>query len=267
MWINNLNSTDVVDNNSSKVTANTQNIEEQSLKISELNKEEEKQKSKEQVQAEIMSHFIQNPDENILMSMVISKDLEDGCEIVEFIDWEYEDEKMNDLFNWPFWIKVWWITIKADETWEKWEEFSKELVIDRKTNTKWILFIWKKWLKLEKFDFEDISKFEASFETYFVYKKEWKTLVKIIKNEIAKVNFRTTDWQSSDDIIFKQELLDKLTPEMIQQSQEGIMKLLKDAKQNWTLDMVVEMLSNQMPIREEMKKDLEEELYTLANSQ
>ena len=31
--------------------------------------------------------------------------------------------------------------------------------------------------------------------------------------------------------------------------------------------MVVEMLSNQMPIREEMKKDLEEELYTLANSQ
>ena len=33
-----------------------------------------------------MSHFIQNPDENILMSIVISKDPEDGCEIVEFID-------------------------------------------------------------------------------------------------------------------------------------------------------------------------------------
>lgn len=184
---------DKLNNNFLKIES-SQNIEARSLKISELNKEEEKQKSKEQVQAEIMSHFIQNPDENILMSMVISKDPEDGCEIVEFIDWEYEDKKMNDLFNWPFWIKVWWITIKADETWERWEEFSKELVIDRKTNTKWMLFIWKKWLKLEKFDFEDISKFEASFETYFVYKKEWKTLVKIIKNEIAEVNFRTTGW-------------------------------------------------------------------------
>jgi hypothetical protein len=31
--------------------------------------------------------------------------------------------------------------------------------------------------------------------------------------------------------------------------------------------MVVEMLSNQMAIPEEMKKKLREELYTLANSQ
>ncbi|MCX6076761.1 MAG: hypothetical protein NTW78_07725 [Campylobacterales bacterium] len=76
---------DKLNNNFLKIES-SQNIEARSLKISELNKEEEKQKSKEQVQAEIMSHFIQNPDENILMSMVISKDPEDGCEIVEFID-------------------------------------------------------------------------------------------------------------------------------------------------------------------------------------
>ena len=75
MGVNNFNSTNV-DNNSFKGTANTENIEEQSLKISELNKEEEKQKSKEQVQAEIMSYFIQYPNENILLSMNISKNLE-----------------------------------------------------------------------------------------------------------------------------------------------------------------------------------------------
>jgi hypothetical protein len=46
-----------------------------------------------------MSHFIQNPNDNVMMSMRISKDPEDLCEMVDFEDAQYEDKNLNMLFN------------------------------------------------------------------------------------------------------------------------------------------------------------------------
>ena len=147
MWLNNTNSTEEDSVKNTLNNTSTVNFEEQGKKIDELKNEWEVQKWKDLVQAEIMSHFIQNPNDNVMMSMKISKDPEDLCEMVDFEDAQYEDKNLNMLFNWWIGQKLWWITIKADETWEKWEEFTKELVIDRKTDSKWMLFIWKKWLK------------------------------------------------------------------------------------------------------------------------
>ena len=267
MWLNNTNSTEQEDSvkNTLKNTSDV-NLEEQGKKIDELKNEWEVQKWKDLVQAEIMSHFIQNPNDNVMMSMRISKDPEDLCEMVDFEDAQYEDKNLNMLFNWWIGQKLWWITIKADETWEKWEEFTKELVIDRKTDSKWMLFIWKKWFKLEKVDFEDISKFESQFESYYVYRKEWNTYIKIIKNEIATVNVVNRDSDIKHEINFKQDDLEKINVDEIFEAQEELVKALKEQKENNTLDIFLEVIIKQMQIPEDAKNVVKEELRKLAES-
>lgn len=262
MWLNNTNSTEQEDsvkntlNNTSDV-----NLEEQGKKIDELKNKWEVQKWKDLVQAEIMSHFIQNPDDNVMMSMKISKDSEKQFEIVEFENIKFQNENLSKLF-----INNHLFSIKADETWEKWEEFTKELVIDRKTDTKWMLFIWKKWLKLEKVDFEDISKFESQFESYYVYRKEWQTYVNIIKNEIANIDFRDKNSTFSNKAEFKQDDLENLNVDEIQEAQKELIKAIKEQKENNTLDVFLDVLIKQMQIPKNAQKAFKDELIRLAES-
>ena len=266
MWLNNTNSTEEDSVKNTLNNTSTVNFEEQGKKIDELKNEWEVQKWKDLVQAEIMSHFIQNPNDNVMMSMKISKDPEDLCEMVDFEDAQYEDKNLNMLFNWWIGQKLWWITIKADETWEKWEEFTKELVIDRKTDSKWMLFIWKKWLKLEKVDFEDISKFESQFESYYVYRKEWQTYVSIIKNEITNIDFRDKNSTFSNKAEFKQDDLENLNVDEIQEAQKELIKAIKEQKENNTLDVFLDVLIKQMQIPENAQKAFKDELIRLAES-
>ena len=235
-------------------------------KINDLKAKEKIQKSKEQIQTEIMSYFIQHPDESPLMSMKISKDPEDLCEIINFQDAEYEDKNLNMLFNWWFGQQVWWITIKADETWEKWEEFAKELIIDRASNAKWMLFVWKKWFKIEKVDFEDINKYETQYETYFVYKKNGKTYIKIIKTQNIDVDFRVKDSDIVWQMNFWSNGLDNLNLDLLLQQQEELMKLLQEAKQNWNLDEVIEIILSQTQVSEQIKNTFKAELYKMAQN-
>lgn len=265
MWLNNTNSTEQEDSvkNTLKNTSDV-NAEVQDKKIDELKNEWEVQKRKDLVQVEIMSYFIQNPNDNVMMLMKISKDPEDLCEMVDFEDAQYEDKNLNMLFNWWIGQKLWWIKIKADETWEKWEEFTKELVIDRKTDSKWMLFIWKKWFKVEKADFEDISKFESQFESYYVYRKEWNTYIKIIKNEIAKVDLIDKHSNFSAKVNFKQNDLENLNAEEIIKAQEEVKALLKERKEKNTLDSVLDVIVEKLQIPENAQNIIKDELRKLA---
>lgn len=247
-------------------TSSSHQVKWTNAKIDELKAQEEVQKSKEQIQAEIMSYFIQHPDENILLSMHISKNPENLCEVIDFWDAEYEDENLRKLFNWAILQKFWWLKIEANETWEQWEEFAKELVIDRASNIKGILLVWKKWFKIEKVDFEDISKYVTPYETYFVYKKEGKTYIKILKSENINVDFKIKDSDISWKMNFWMDWLDELNPELLQKQQAELMELVKEAKQNWNLDDIIEIISSQMQMPEEMKNTFKAELYKMAQN-
>lgn len=265
MELNNVNSSNLVEEHINQIPNSSETIEEQNKNISTLREHELRLQSKETIQAEIMSYFIQNPDENITMGMHISKDPKDGCEIVDFWNAQYEDENLNSLFNWTLWKIVWWLKIKANETWEKNEEFSKELVIDRKTDIKWMLFVWKKWFNIGQIEFNDITKYEVPYETYFAYRKNWKTYIKIIKNESINTQFKSKDWNISWKMKFWTDWLKWLTSEMIQEFQSQLIDSLKVAKINWTLDETINMLLDQMSVANEMKEFLRTELYSLSN--
>lgn len=234
-----------------------------SANIEELKAQEKLQKSKEQIQAEIMSYFIQHPDENILLSINISRNPENWCEVVDFWNAEFENETLSKLFDTSVIKKLWGIKIEANETWEKWEEFVKELVINRKTNTKWILLVWKKWYKIEKIDFEDVSKYYTPYETYFAYKKEGKLYIKAIKNEHIDAEFITKDSNVFGKINWIDWLAKMMTLEKIQDL-EGIIKTLQEAKQNWYLDEVINFVINDIQVPEETKQLLRDELYRIA---
>lgn len=232
--------------------------------IKRLNEDIERKWNKDRTQAEIMSYFIQNPDENILISMIISKDTEDGCEIIDFWDAKHENDELNKLLDWVLWQVVWWVKIKADETWEKWEQFSKELAIDRKSNTRWILLVWKKWFKIDEVDFEDISQYKTPYEAYFAYKKDWKTYIKTIKNEYIKTKFIIKDVNLSWKMDFSVDMLDWMTREMLESQKKELMKLLKEAKENWTLHESIEELLAQIQIPDDAKSIFKEQLYALS---
>lgn len=172
MWINDLNSTDIVDNNSSIVTANTQNIEEQSLKISELNKEEAIKKSKDQILADIEKYFIfhENEDIRLFIDIIEHNWYEEiklwYCFIEEFVDWE-KLKKISWSYNWK---------IKATD--EQGNKFTKALVIDKATNTRWLLVTSGK-ITIEQNEYEDISKFHFPVETFFLYREDWKNRINI----------------------------------------------------------------------------------------
>lgn len=261
-----LNFINQAENNNKDKFISTWNIKKQNKEITKIHEEAIKQKSKEEVQSEIMSYFIQNPENNITIGMSITKDPIDWYEIIDFWNAKDEDDNLNQLFNWAIKTKVIGLKLKADETWEQWEEFSKELVIDRKTNKKWMLLIWKKWFNIDQVDFEDITKYDVPYETYFVYKEEWQTYVRLIKNELANVQLKSKDWKVSWEMEFPTDWLKGMTPEIFQQLQEQLVGTLKSAKNNWTLDITIDMLLSQMPVPEETKSFLKNEFYTLAES-
>lgn len=263
MVVDNLNSSNNEDNNK-EVVLSTENIVKQNKKISNLREKSNKKEKKESIQAEIMSYFIQNPENNVTIWMMISKDTEDWCEVIDFWDAQYEDESLNNLFDWSLWKRIWWLQIKADETWEKEETFEKELVIDRKTDTKWMLFVWKKWFKIEQIEFDDITKYDTPYETYFAYNKNWKTYVKALKNEYIKASFQDKNWNNSWKVKFWTDWLKNLNPEIIKQMKDELLDSLKEAKNSWTLDATITTLLAQMPVPEEMKSALKKELYELA---
>lgn len=251
-----------------KVTVLKQDISDsvknQNTKITELKEQEELQKSKEQIQAEIMSYFIQHPEDNITLWMNVSRDPNDACEVIDFWDAKFEDENLNKPFEWGV-VKLTWLRLKADGTGEKWEVFTKELVIDRKTDQRWMLFIWKGWMKVEEVDFDDITTCDVPYETYFAYKNGWTTFIRLIKNESKKAYLKSSDW-SFEEIESWIEWLRGLTPEVAKQLQEQLATTLKEAKSYWRLDMTINMLLSQMPVSEEMKTTLRGELYKIAQN-
>lgn len=248
----------------SKGISSSQSLEWTTVKLEELKIKEEKQKSKEEVQVEIMSYFIQNPENNITLGMNISKDSETGCEVIDFWNAQHEDEKLNNTFS-PYATKrIWWVKLIANETWNEGEEFSKELVIDRKTAKKWMLLVWKKWFNIEQVDFEDITKYDVPYETYFVYKDNWQAYIRLIKNEKMTFQFKTLDSDLSWKIHIWMDELKNINPELLQQAQEQLITTLKDAKNKWTLDSTINMLLSQMPVPEEAKNTMKNEFYKMA---
>lgn len=263
MNLNNSNIGEEVDNTSThKLNTSSENIEKQNFDLDNLAEEANKQRLKDKTQAEIMSYFIQNPDENILMSMKISKDPENAYEIIEFQEAKVNDNKFDDLaFSWLFkkWLGL--VKLKADGTWEKWEEFSKELVVDRKTGAKWILFVWKKWFKIDEVEFEDITKYETPYETYFAFNKNWTTFIQPIKNN--DFNLKILD---KDNPSFQLNIgLDNLSSDTFKKAEKDLIFVLEEAKKRWALeDVINEMLSwEDIPekIREKLKNDLYEMLW------
>lgn len=192
MWLNNSDFIEQVNSIKNNLDSNIRR-EEQTKKIDELKKGWEVQKLKDFVQAEIISYFIKNPNENISDFIQFSENNkieENKLQEIVFMEWKYE----NEIFDWNFWDDNLWLKITF-------KEYTKELVIDRETNTKWMLFIWKDWFKLNKYDFDDVSKFKSKFDSYYAYRKEWKTYVKIIKKNI----FWIKDFFSEDN---KKEIME-----------------------------------------------------------
>lgn len=195
MWLNNsdcIEEVNFVQNNLNNGNSNI-SLEEQNIKIEEIRNRWEMLKWKDLVQAEIISYFIKNPNENISDFIQFSENNkieENKLQEIVFMEWKYE----NEIFDWNFWDDNLWLKITF-------KEYTKELVIDRETNTKWMLFIWKDWFKLNKYDFDDVSKFKSKFDSYYAYRKEWKTYVKIIKKNI----FWIKDFFSEDN---KKEIME-----------------------------------------------------------
>lgn len=195
MWLNNsdcIEQVNFVQNNLNNGNSNI-SLEEQNIKIEEIKNRWEMLKWKDLVQAEIISYFIKNPNENISDFIQFSENNkieENKLQEIVFMEWKYE----NEIFDWNFWDDNLWLKITF-------KEYTKELVIDRETNTKWMLFIWKDWFKLNKYDFDDVSKFKSKFDSYYAYRKEWKTYVKIIKKNI----FWIKDFFSEDN---KKEIME-----------------------------------------------------------
>lgn len=165
-WFIKINSADLI------------NSDIQNSEIQKLQKEAEEQKSKEQIQADIMSYFIKNPENDISTSISLSN--QDGYEIVT----------------------IWWdirpvITLEASEDFKN---FTKEYVIDKKTNSKWVLFIWKEWFILENVVFDDISMFDIPYKTYFLYKENWTIKIKLIKYDKNKIYFETENLEKAQEL-------------------------------------------------------------------
>lgn len=195
MWLNNSDCIEQVNFAQNNLNNGNSNIslEEQNIKIEEIKNRWEMLKWKDLVQAEIISYFIKNPNENIsdfIQFPENNKIEENKLQEIVFMEWKYE----NEIFDWNFWDDNLWLKITF-------KEYTKELVIDRETNTKWMLFIWKDWFKLNKYDFDDVSKFKSKFDSYYAYRKEWKTYVKIIKKNI----FWIKDFFSEDN---KKEIME-----------------------------------------------------------
>lgn len=149
-----------------------QNISKQSYKIDELRKQEAIQRYREQIQAEIMSCFIQYPDENILNYISFSKNNwknQDWSEEFFIASWILKNQNLDLIVN-EKGIKI------------KWDKFAKSLVIDRHSDMKWMLIVWESWYSIDKIDFENIADYnEFPNKTYFVYMKNWTPYIKTLK--------------------------------------------------------------------------------------
>lgn len=264
--MNDLNSAEQADTNNEQAVVTSWNIQDNNQNIEEVQEKANLQKSKEEVQAEIMSYFIQNPENNITLGMNISKEAETWYEVIDFWDAKHEDEKLNNVFSAYGTQRIWWVKLISNETLEKWEEFSKELVIDRKTDKKGILLVGKKGFNIEQVDFEDVTKYDVPYETYFVYKEDWQTYIRLIKNKEVIYQFKTRDSDLSWKMNIEIDDLKNINPDMLQQVQEQLQTTLKAAKNSWTLDMTIDMLLSQMPLAKEMLWQMRAELYNMANS-
>ena len=63
---------------------------------------------------------------------------------------------------------------------------------------------------------------------------------------------------------FSADMLDWMTREMLESQKKELIKLLKDAKENWTLHESIEELLAQTPMLDDVKSIFKEQLYTLS---
>lgn len=257
-WINPVNFNEQIDDSDIAMQIKSAEILKNKIPNNDdFIKESDKQKLKDQAQARIMSHFIQHPDENVLMSMKISRDTEKNYEIIEFQGAQFDDTNLDSLsFSWLFkkWLGL--IRLKADGTWDIWEEFTKELAIDKKTNTMWMLFVWKKWLKINKVEFDDIAQYETPYETYFAYNKNWITFIKPIKN--SEFNLKLID---KDNPFLQLNIgLDKLSLDGVEKAEKDLMFVLKEAMESWLFEEVLREVFSWADIPENIKDKLKEDL-------
>lgn len=155
-----------------KITSSEMNIEEGTQKMNKLRQEENRNQSKDRIQAEIVKYFMFHENEDIRLFIdIIEHNWYEKiklwyCFIEEFVDWE-KFKKLSWSYNWE---------IKATD--EQGRKFTKALVIDKATDTRWLL-VTSGNVTIEQNEYEDISKFNFPVETFFLYREDWKNRINV----------------------------------------------------------------------------------------
>lgn len=131
---------------------------------------------------EISKYWKENPEEDIRNYIKSFLYEEENAEILEFADAEWEENIFNQIFKKN---SDWKLLIKSYKN----NEFSKKIVIDKKTSKIWILLISKKWIEIKDSIFENIINIDTPYETYFAYRQNWKTYIRFVKNNEYRDNW------------------------------------------------------------------------------
>lgn len=154
-----------------KITSSEMNIEEGTQKMNKLRQEENRNQSKDRIQAEIVKYFMLHEDKDIMNFLEISTNnwYEEinllNCSIEIFVDWKSIGKENN-------------YDLEMKSTDENGGKFTKILVIDKATGIRWILVTgWTE--NIEEIEYEDMSKFHFPAETLFIYRNNWKNHIKL----------------------------------------------------------------------------------------
>ena len=136
-----------------------------------LKTQEEAQKSKDWIKAEIVKYFMLHEDKDVMHFIEINSNnwYEEinllNCSIEIFVDWKSIGKE--DDYD-----------LEMKSTDESGGKFTKTLAIDKATDIRGIL-ITGGTVNIEEIEYEDISKFHFPVETLFIYREDWKNHAKV----------------------------------------------------------------------------------------
>lgn len=145
--------------------------------VADLKEQEAIQQAKELIKMKIIWHFCKNPDEDILSNIDIYDANRNRNEKINL--WYCFRQKIVDWKELPELTLSSKFEIKATD--EEGGKFTKKLVIDKKTNTRWIL-ITSGLVDIDEIEYEDISMINFPTETFFIYREDWKNYAKIFNS-------------------------------------------------------------------------------------
>lgn len=151
-----------------------QSTEQVNNAITDLKEQEAIQQAKELIKLKIINYFFKHPDEDIVSNIDIYDANKNRNEKINL--WHCFRQKIVD------WKELPELTVSSkfeiEATDEEGGQFTKKLVIDKKTNTRWIL-ITSGLVDIDEIEYEDISMINFPRGTFFIYREDWKNYAKI----------------------------------------------------------------------------------------